>query len=147
MNLPPDECVEFLRGIRNDDDFDGVGFDHTLLSSDLHAIAELDGWIGTSVNWDIPGGNALKQLMTQPRRDGELHFQFGAVRIPREILNYLVEKRYKNDVAYEIRPENGNDYHGHILLKNSLGKSRKQSICAHIVIAIAEIHRQGNQNG
>ena len=149
MNLPPDDCREFLRGIKDDKYFDGKGFDHSLFSSDFHDLGtdELKDWKGTSINWNLPSGDALGQLLTQtiPNNNNELKFKFGAIRIPREKLDDLA-KRHENKLGYEIRPENENEYHGHILLSNDLDKPRKQTICAILANALIDIHRQENQD-
>lgn len=149
MDIPPDECVEFLRGIRNDEDFDGTGFDHSVFSSGFQVlnIEELHGWAVTSINWDLPDGDALGQLLSQtnPKKNDEIQFKFGAIRIPREKLDQYI-KRYKSKLDYEIRVENGNEYHGHILLSTDLEKKRKQTICTFLANAFIEIHKQENQN-
>ena len=146
MEIPSDECVDFLRGVRNDEFFDGRNFTHSSLSSDFHNhdSDELKDWQVTSINWDLPSGGALRQLLTQTRKNGELQFKFGAIRIPRKDLDDLA-KRWNNKIGYEIRPENENEYHGHILLSKDLDRPRRQTICAHLLFAIPTIHRQENQ--
>jgi len=142
MQLPPENCCEFLRGIKDDRYFDGIGFDHALFSSDINEldIEELENWYGTSINWDLQNGNALEQLLVQ-KKDNEIVYGFGAIRIPRAKLDAYA-KRYNNKLAYEIREEGGNIYHGHILFSRDLDKSRRQTICAFLANDFVEIHKQ-----
>lgn len=142
MNFPPDDCTDFLRGIVNDDHYDGTGFDHSIFSEVRPIdIDGLENWKGASINWDLPGGDALGELLMRTRRNGEIQFKFGAIRIPRSALDGLV-KRYNNEVLYEIRPENGNEYHGHILIDKGMEKSRRYTFGALLANAFTEIHRQ-----
>jgi hypothetical protein len=149
MDLPPDDCVEFLRGVKDDKEFDGEGFDHSIFSSDIHDLDrdELIDWQGTSINWDLKNGDALGQLLklTDERKNNEIKFKFGAIRIPREKLDAYA-KRYHNKLAYEHHIENGNDYHGHILFSKTLERSRRQTICAFLANDFILIHRQENNN-
>ena len=147
MNFPPDDCTEFLRGIKDDSDFDGVGFDHTIFSSDIGplGVADLQDWEGTSVNWDLVDGDALSQVLGQLNKNDQIKFRFGAIRIPKSVLDEYVN-RHNKKLSYEIRAENGNDYHGHILFAKSLEKKRRQTICGFLANAFNEIHRQEHQN-
>lgn len=145
MNTPPDDCIILFRGVVDGRYFDGVGFDHTLFSSDLHDIEGLSDWVGTSINWDLNTGGALEQLlfMRDERKGNSIKFKFGAIRIPREEVDKLMS-RYKNQLAYEIKPENGNEYHGHILIGKAVDKARRQTICAYLANTFTEIHKQNN---
>ncbi len=148
MKLPPEDCIECLRGIKNNKNFDGIGFDHSEFSADFHVLGrvELAGWEGTSIYWDLPVGDALAELLKQTdKKSGEIKFKFGAIRLAREKLDDYA-KRYKDRFAYELYPEDGIDYHGNILLSLSLDKARKQTVCGFLANEFIRIHRQDIQN-
>ncbi len=138
--LPPVDCIEFLRGRKNRDTDFGEGFDHALFYSDFGPISELPGWEGTSVNWDLSCGGALEQLFAELAKDGTPKFKEGAIRIPRDVLDRLIKRYGSNNLAYELREENGNIYHGHILVSTLLQSKRKLMLCGVIVDAFTEIH-------
>lgn len=138
---PPDDCVEFLKGLKNSDTDFGDGFDYTLFS-DSGEIPELPGWNGSSINWDLPSGGALKQLFEQVGRDGSAKFKMGAIRIPRVEMDRLIQRHGPNELAYELREENGNIYHGHILFSSKIQPKRKTTFCAMLANCFVEIHRQ-----
>ena len=145
MEKPPDDCVEFLRGINNDNNWDGEGFDLSIFYDNFNEITgrdELTGdWKGTSINWDLVGGEALNQLMSQDR------YAFGVARFPRFILDKL-SQRYEPNFDYEIFPEEGNDYHGHILMNyDNLKRPRRQTIAALIADSLSFMHRKNGDAG
>lgn len=147
MELPPDDCVDCLKGVINNDPVfvDKEELDYSLFS-DAKPVTELAGWNGSSVNWDLPNGEALQELMNR-RKNGRLQFRTGVVRIPRSEIDKVVRRYGDNNLAYEIRSENGNDYHGHILFSQALPPRQKTTICAILVYAISEFHKQEQQDG
>jgi hypothetical protein len=139
--LPPDDCVEFLKGIKNKETMYRGVFDHGLFSEDFGPVPELPGMNGTSINWDLQDGGALEQILKQVARGNiSPKFKEGAMRIPREVLDELIKKYGSENFGYELREENGNIYHGHILVSPSLQSRHRVTICAVIVTAFTELH-------
>jgi len=144
LKLPTDDCIDFFRGIKDDRNFDGKHFDYTELLAGFHDFPGregFEGWKGASINWDLVDGGALRQILTTPKNDdsNEKKYKFGALRIPRKELDSYA-KRKDSNVAYELKPEDGNDYHGHILLNYSkLERKRRITICAVLINAYSDI--------
>ena len=139
MTLPPDDCLDCLKGIRNMESSFGEGFDYTVFS-DSKPIAELGGWDGSSVNWDLPRGRALEQLLSQTK-NGQIQFKAGAIRIPRLEIDKIIRRYGAENLSYELREENGNHYHGHILFSHSLKPKQKTTISSLLVNVYIEYHK------
>jgi hypothetical protein len=140
MTLPPDDCHDCLKGLVNNQSFFGNGHDYTLFS-DVKPVIELTGWNGSSVNWDLPEGGALEDLLNK-KKNGEIHFKAGAVRVPRIEIDKTI-KRFGNEcLAYELREENDNKYHGHILFCASLEPKQRTTICSLLANSITEHHER-----
>jgi hypothetical protein len=146
MNLPPDNCVDFLKGIINGEKLIGPRlFDHTVFS-EVQPVKELTGWNGSSINWDLLGGNALNQLLDQKNKVGEVKFKFGVIRIPRKALIDLIIRYGSENLGYELREENGNIYHGHVLFISTMESRDKTTICAILANEFTQMYKQGHQN-
>jgi hypothetical protein len=103
-------------------------------------LEEFEGWGGSSVNWMLDDGT-LDHFLEQIKKDNSLQFKSGAVRIPRRLIDAII-KRYGADYfGYELRPENNNHYHGHLLFSASLDKRRKATICGALSNAVSHFHR------
>jgi len=112
MTLPPHGCTDCLKGVPSDEYVFGDSVDWTLFNP--QPLEEPKGWEGSSVNWILDNG-ALHQLLMQLKKDDSFQFKSGAVRIPRELIDAII-KRYGADYfGYELRAENSNHYHGHLL--------------------------------
>lgn len=140
MTLPPDDCLDFLKGLRNEEPVFGDGFDYTVFS-DAKPLAELDGWNGSSVNWDLPDGGALRELLKRTKNE-QIQFKAGAIRIPRSEIDKLIRRHGPNNLAYELREENDNVYHGHILFSSAMNPKQKTTISAQLVNAYTQHHKQ-----
>lgn len=140
VTLPPDDCHDCLKGLRNEEPFFGNGFDYTVFS-DVKPLAEPAGWSGSSVNWDLPDGGALVELLRRTKNN-EIQFRAGALRIPRSEIDKLIRRHGAHNLSYELREENGNVYHGHILFSSSMNPKQRTTISAQLANAYINHHKQ-----
>ena len=121
----PDKCI---RGIIN----------RSCLEDDYTASINLfpfhdhgcrtDGWIPESINW-IDHKNVISFTLNRRNVDGELQFTVGIAVLPRNELDRLRRRTgFLDGLKYERDPLPENDYHGNILLSNSLSKTKKRMI-------------------
>lgn len=140
MKLPPEDCVDCLKGVINDEPIFGERFDYSVFS-DCKPVDELVGWEGSSVNWDLTDGGALEELLKRTKK-GHPQFKAGVIRIPRSEIDKII-KRYGSDIlGYELREDNGNKYHGNILFSLGLKPRQKTTITSLIVNAYVMHYKQ-----
>jgi hypothetical protein len=116
----PDNC---LKGIPRNEWVRGRSVTWLALQPPDSAQSK-DGWYESSINWELDDG-ALPQLLNQPhpRKENELHFIAGAVRIPRVEIDEIIDHFEMRDVfSYEPDPLPDNKYHGNLLLHEQLHK-------------------------
>jgi hypothetical protein len=104
-----------------------------------------DNWVPQSVNWeDDP--LAIKHTLEQRRTtDGELQFQAGVAKVPRESLDNLKNQPMVKDIlSYERRSLPENKYHGNLLLFKNTDPLKMKQIAASIALLVSEIIPQGN---
>lgn len=98
-----------------------------------------DGFCELSINW-VDNENAVDTLLKQINiRKGTPQFQGGYCRLEKQIINIALKTYINNEhFSYERRPikatqENGNQgnpFHGNLLLKDDLDKAAKTNIQA-----------------
>ncbi len=86
-----------------------------------------------SINW-FDEDEALKTTFLQ-EKDGKIQFTYGAFILDRMELEVQMKKpMIKNSLSYNRDPLRGNDYHGNILLQNTVEKKRARMISSSIAI-------------
>ena len=146
MTLPPDDCLNCFKGIRRAEVLLGEGVDYSVFS-DAKPLPELNGWNGSSVNWDLSIGGALQELFDRPLdADGQPHFKFGAISIPRIEVDKIISRYGDNNLAYELREDNGNIFHGHILFSDTLEPRQKTTIYGALVYVSIRHPREYQNN-
>ena len=83
--------------------------------------------------------------MEQVNKKGQAKFLYG-LRIPRKEIDTLIGVWGDKNLAYEIRPEDGNNYHGHILFPKSLQSRHRETICGQLANAFVHLHKQEEEN-
>ena len=105
-----------------------------------------DGYCEISVTW-YDNQEAFDVIMSQKndRRD-EIQFQAGAAELDRvEIVTKMKVLFLSKNLSYERRPTANNQYHGNLLVKNSLSKQIKRLIkCGLATFANNKIYTNPN---
>ena len=105
-----------------------------------------DGYCEISVTW-YDNQEAFDVIMSQKsdRRD-EIQFQAGAAELDRvEIVTKMKVHFLSKNLSYERRPTANNQYHGNLLVKNSLSKQIKRLIkCGLATFANNKIYTNPN---
>jgi len=117
----PEFCI---RGIRSPKHISPEGEIHgdAFLPDDRTAHTRDDNGKETSINWE-DDDSALEFSLNI--------FQFGVVRVARTELDRINSvPRAKNDISYERKRVNGNDYHGNIVFHSHLPMIRIRTIAA-----------------
>lgn len=125
---------ELLRGIPNKDfvEKDGHPTSNLFYFEKRDNNVRQDGFIEESINWyDDP--KALEVLIQQKKENDKFQFQYGAVILLKSELDRLISKPTVGDtLSYERRKLDGNDYHGNLLLHQSVDKPKMKRIAASI---------------
>ena len=146
MALPPDDCTDCLKGVPNHELVFGESVEYTLFLPPTQDA--IDGWEGSSVNWDLASGGALEELLKRLKaKDNTIHFKAGAVRIPREKIDAIVRRYGATNFTYELKDEDGNQYHGNLLFSVALSKTKRATLCGALSNAVSHYHRQEDANG
>ncbi len=131
----PDNCI---RGISVTDHLTQEGTASTALFQFKERTN--DNWSELSINWD--DGNVLEFTFTQRKDDGELQFNVGAVVIPTNKIDDLINlPTASGHLAYERQPLPDNRYHGNILLNSNISKPLKTMLRAGLAMAVSRIVR------
>ena len=105
-----------------------------------------DGYCEISVTW-YDNQEAFDVIMSQrsDRRD-EIQFQGGVAELDRiEIVTKMKPHFLSENLNYERRPTDNNQYHGNLLVKNSLSKQMKRLIkCGLATLANEKIYPNPN---
>lgn len=130
MEFPED----LLRGIPNIDfvEKDGNPTSNLFYFEKRVNYNRQDGFIEESINWyDEP--KALDILIQQKKENDKFQFQYGAVILSRSELDRLISKPTVGDtLSYERRKIEGNEFHGNLLLQESVEKPKMKRIAASI---------------
>jgi hypothetical protein len=127
LKKPPADCLHCLRGVTSEDLVFGDSVDYTAFLP-VEDKAVVDGWNGTSVNWDLSEGGALNELLNR-KKNGASYFKGGAVRLSRKKLDGIMDRFGEDKFNYEFSEENGNKYHGNLLFSRSMDKRHRTTIC------------------
>lgn len=119
---------KFIRGIINRSYLEDDNTASIALFSFHDQGCRTDGWIPESVNW-MDGENVISFTLNQRNEDDELQFAAGIAILLRGDLDRLRRRTgFSDKLKYERDPLPQNDYHGNILLSNSLSKTKKRMI-------------------
>ncbi|NQS97962.1 MAG: hypothetical protein HQ591_05870 [candidate division Zixibacteria bacterium] len=130
----PDNC---LKGIPNRDFLFGDGTIATHLFYFESEDAREDGWKEQSINWE-DDESAIDFTLNQ-KKDGDLQFKAGIAILPRKAIDRINRSPMVNGVlSYERKrtENNHNPYHGNILLKNDVIKSKMKQIAASLALGV-----------
>ncbi len=138
----PDEYPDtLLKGIPNDEYILGKSVYYTLFMTTNSSVYN-PGWGESSINWEFDKG-AEKNLLSQTKENGEIHFKAGAVRIPKIELDRIIDQyKVEEQFSYEKREVNNNKYHGNLLFINSIEKPLKATICGALSRAAVRTNQQ-----
>ena len=105
-----------------------------------------DGYCEISVTW-YDNQDAFNVIMAQKsdRRD-EIQFKAGVAELDRiEIATKMKAHFLSENLSYERRPTSNNQYHGNLLVKNSISKQMKRLIkCGLATLANDKIYPNPN---
>ena len=136
----PDHCI---RGILNstlllEDDLLSLG------AFDFIKVDGKDNWKEASINW-MDDEYAIDFTLKQTKDSGELKFKAGIAILPRSELD-RIKRNYKfmGNFDYERKAEDGNDYHGNLLLNEKISNYKRDVIRNLLVFAAKVIKREDN---
>lgn len=136
-NNYPNNC---LKGVPKKEDIIGDSVVYTVFIPPSNNSA--NGWKESSINWELDAA-AITELLNRKRTNNEYHFKGGAVRIPREEIDSIIEHfRVHDKFCYEIKEENNNKYHGNLLFIDSMDKSLRNTICGALSRAVSDLFKQ-----
>ena len=103
-----------------------------------------DDWKEASINW-MDDEYAIDFTLKQTKDSGELKFKAGIAILPRSELD-RIKKNYKfmGNFDYERKAEDGNDYHGNLLLNEKISNYKRDVIRNLLVFAAKVIKREDN---
>lgn len=114
----PDNCI---RGIPNSNCLEGSVANMTLFEFRRNPD-RADGWNEVSINW-MDDEHAIDFTLQQKKDEGELRFRVGVAIIPCVDLD-KIRKHHTNFFHYERQTRPNNDYHGNLLLRRDISKTR-----------------------
>ena len=131
---------ELIRGIPNKDDMAEDYPDSSLFKRfDVPEEKRDDEYSELSVNWYDDEG-ALKHILSQKKDSGELQFKAGAAILIRSEIDALCKRpAVKNQLTYERKGIDGNNYHGNLLLKNSATRKERNLIASGIALCVSRV--------
>jgi hypothetical protein len=89
--------------------------------------ADENGWIAESVNW-VDNDRAVTLLLEQTKGE-KFQFNEGVAILPRSELDLLKNEAWaRGRFDYHREPVKGNDYHGNLLLHQSVPRTWKQAV-------------------
>jgi len=108
---------------------------------DFIKVTREDGWKEASINW-MDDENAIDFTFKQTKDSGELKFKTGIAVLPRSELD-RIKKNYKfmGHFDYERKSQDGNDYHGNLLLNEKISNYKRDVIRNLLVFAAKVIKR------
>jgi len=133
----PESCV---RGIPNPD---YVYENNTMLELDAFQFQRSHHnkeWLEESINWNDEE-NVINFTLQTKEKNGDIKYRGGVALIPERKLRKLKARfRTLNLFDYERSPIDGiNPYHGNLLIKTGINKTRKRVIRSAIVLACDKI--------
>jgi hypothetical protein len=126
--------IKFLRGIP-DSSFlhEGNPLSH-VFQFDEPKIKRPDDHKECSINW-YDGSESLNLLFKLERKQGELKYKEGVIVLSRAELDKLKKKPlFRDRLNYERREEDGNKYHGNLLMHNSTPSGVSRLISSNIAV-------------
>jgi hypothetical protein len=136
----PDHCI---RGILNsnlllEDDMLSLG------AFDFIKVDRQDNWKEASINW-MDDEMAIDFTFKQTKDSGELKFKAGIAILSRSELDRIKKNfKFMGNFDYERKSEDGNDYHGNLLLNDKISKYKRDVIRNLLVFAAKVIKRKDN---
>ena len=125
----------FLRGVSNSDLVSSDGISAAAFQFDDKGNQE---WLEQSINWEDDDGSIVK-LFKQKKDDVSIKFKVGALRVPRECMNYINRLPNTKDVLLcERIILDDNPYHGNLLLKRTTQKRIKRNVEASIALHVSD---------
>lgn len=138
MEHYPDHCI---RGILNPTLLSG---DDELSPSvfDFRKNERTDDWKEASINWK-DDEDAIDFTFKQTKMSKELKFEAGIAILPRSELDRIKKKyKYIGNFDYERKDEEGNNYHGNLLLKDTISNYKRNVIRTLLIFAAEIIKRE-----
>ena len=134
----PDHCI---RGILNSTYIDEDDFP-SLSVFDFIKGNRIDGWKEASINW-MDDEYAIDFTFKQTKDIEELKFKAGIAILPRSELDRIKKLYYFiGNFNYERAEEEGNDYHGNLLLKDKISNHKRDAIRSLLISAAKIIKRE-----
>jgi len=132
----PENC---LRGVPNSTYINANGLPTTHLFYFEDEDKRDDGWIEQSINWE-DDNKAIELIFNQKKSNGEKQFKAGAAILIRERIDWVKKTAAANSLlSYERKPEDGNPYHGNLLLKNEVLNPIMKQIAAGLALAAVRV--------
>ncbi|WP_352401596.1 hypothetical protein [Synergistes jonesii] len=151
-NINSNYPENFFRGISTEDAIEDSYGEPMLLYSAFQFTnkhGRTDNFHEASITWE-DDENAYTVIMNQKKIKGECEdyqFKVGVARISMDKMKRQLEPFIiKGELSYERDKTDDNDYHGNLLLAESL--SQKRQLCTHVKTllcqCVIDIHRRDN---
>lgn len=116
----------------------------------LTVVGRNDDYLEASINWEDDAG-ALKEIYSQVKKEGEIQFKAGALRINMKNVKRFLgafldteEFGYERKVTYNKDGSIANPYHGNFLVKKTVNKAHKTMISSGLAFAVEDIYANPN---
>ena len=97
-----------------------------------------NGWLEQSICWEDDG--SVVDLMLNQRKEGEIRFKAGVVRVPLSCVHYINRLRQTQELlSYERKELNENAYHGNLLLKKDTHKITRSKVAATLANHVIDV--------
>ena len=125
----------FLRGVSDNNLVSSDGISAAAFQFDDKGNQE---WLEQSINWEDDDGSIVN-LFKQKKDDGSIQFKVGALRVPRQCMNYInMLPNTKDVLSCERKILDDNQYHGNLLLKRTTQKRIKRNVEATIALHVSD---------
>lgn len=138
MEEYPNHCI---RGILNSTYFSGDG-ELNPGAFDFKTNKRTDDWKEASINWK-DAEDAVDFTFKQTKMSGEPKFKAGIAILPRSSLEQIKKRtRYIGNFDYERAEEEGNIYHGNLLINKNISNTKRDIIRSLLIFAAETFKRE-----
>lgn len=128
---------QYIKGIPNDQFYQNGHLSGHLFEFNPQFNRD-DGWCEQSVNW-YDDDQAVTCTLEQKKED-QFQFKTGYAILPTSEIDRLnTQPSISNALSYERSPLDDNPYHGNLLIKNDVPKSKRKMISAAIALTYTKI--------